>query len=73
MTRRLRFDVFGRLIIEIERAGDKWRSYIKDSGGKRRDGPFVPRAVTEADLAGYLADLYHEFARPDRPDVHRLD
>ena len=69
----IRFDVFGRLI-GVERIGGEWQAYHLEGEGKRRRAPgvIIPTFVEEDDLAQYLADLCHERARPETPDVRRL-
>ena len=65
----LRFDVFGKHLIEVVRDSNRWQSYFVGTDGKRREGPLIPRDLPEDKLLQYLADMYHESARPDRPDV----
>jgi hypothetical protein len=68
----MEFDVFGYRII-IERHGDAWVSFEPGDDGKRRACGFViPPDLPEDRLAQYLGDLFHEAARPDRPDVTRI-
>lgn len=73
MAKLLRFDVFGKQI-GAERTDRGWRTYFLDGEGKRRSANVnIPDFVTEDGLLRYLADLFHESARPHRPDVRRLD
>jgi len=68
-----RFDVFGRLV-GVEATDGGWRAYFLDGEGKRRTANLViPSFVTADGLQRYLADVFHESARPDRPDVRRLE
>lgn len=68
----IQFDVFGRRI-GVEREGDGWRLYYLESEGRRRSLDIQPPSdLPEDRLAIFLADLFHESARPDRPDVRRL-
>jgi hypothetical protein len=68
----MEFDVFGRRI-KVERRGDAWASCEPGDDGKRSASRFViPSDLPEEGLARYLADLFHESARPDRPDVKRI-
>lgn len=67
--RMLRFDAFGYLI-GIERVAGRWRAYYLGAEGKRRDaGVVIPDDLPESELARFLADLFHEAATPERPDV----
>ena len=69
----MEFEIFGRRII-VERDGAEWVAFDPGDDGKRRRARdiFIPRHITESELAQYLADLCHESASPSRPDVKRL-
>jgi len=68
----IRFDVFGR-ILAVRRHGDFWRVYSVGTDGKLgQTGIVIPEFITEDELARYLADLFHEDARPGMGDVPRL-
>jgi hypothetical protein len=69
----LRFDVFGR-VMGVERRGDHWDLYSLENPAARRLLPnvFVPGHLDEDGVGTYLADLFHESARPDRPGVRRV-
>ena len=70
--REFRFNVFGVLIAVTGSAG-AWRAFHLGADGKRRPADFiVPGDVTEADLAEYLADLFHENATPRHSSVTQL-
>lgn len=71
--KRLRFDVFGKLIVAEQRNG-QWRLF-KDS----RDGKLVPlrdvtieRDLTEDELLIYLDDLFHEMATSENSQVKQV-
>lgn len=74
MTGRSEFRVFGRRVF-VERAGGGWSVSYPGPDGKRRlaDDIVIPPAVTEAELGRYLADLCHEWATPEHPDVQRVE
>jgi hypothetical protein len=68
----IRFDVFGR-VLAVRRHGDFWRVYSVGTDGKLgQTGIVIPEFITEDELARYLADLFHEDARPGMDDVRRL-
>lgn len=70
--REFRFNVFGDLIAVTGSAG-AWRAFHLGADGKRRPADFiVPSDVQEADLAEYLADLFHENATPRNSSVTPL-
>jgi hypothetical protein len=67
-------EVFGRQVW-VEYVGGRWTAFQPNAEGKRAPvfGAPIPAFVqTEAELAQYLADLWHEEARPDRGWVRWL-
>jgi hypothetical protein len=70
----VRFDVFGRFVLLVERDGDGWRVLELGGDGKRRlfEEVVVPPHVREDEVGELLADLLHEYARPGAT-VRRLD
>ena len=67
-------EVFGRRLL-VERTPAGWRTCTPGDDGKR--GPVSltmvpPFVVTDDELLQYLADLWHEDARPDRQTVRWL-
>lgn len=70
----LRFDVYGR-VMGVLRADGAWRVVYFGADGKHREAHdvVIPPSVTTSELAGYLANLFHESASPENPDVVRLD
>ena len=73
--RELRFDVFGRRQVLVLREQGHWAAYYIGADGKRRSATdiVIPTSIPEADLAQYLADLFHECATQERPAVHKLE
>ena len=69
----LKFDVFGRQLW-IERSAGGWMAFYPGNEGKKRPVTdiVIPESLTEADLGQYLADLFHEHASRQHPDVKRL-
>ena len=64
-------EVFGRRLL-VERTTAGWQTYIPGDDGKRRLAPgvMIPAfIVTDDELLQYLADLWHESARPDQRAV----
>ena len=67
--REFRFNVFGRLIAVVgsERG---WAVFHLGPDGKRRPAEVaIPRSVPDAELAEYLADIFHEAATPRNDEV----
>jgi len=67
------FNVFGRLL-GVKRIGDEWRLF-RVTLPERKYAPshdiVLPADLREEEIAGYLGDIYHEAATPQRPDVFR--
>lgn len=69
-----RFDVYGRMIVEVVREGDAWAAYEVGRDGKRRrlvDVP-LPADLDERDLVRHLEDVFHEHGAPGR-ELRRID
>jgi hypothetical protein len=62
----MRFDVFGKFVLLVERDGDGWRVLELGGDGKRRifEELVVPPHVREDEVGELLADLLREHARP---------
>jgi hypothetical protein len=69
---RLTFEVFGRRVI-VEATPDGWAAFYRDNDGNRRPADFViPPELGSDGIAGYLDDLFHEWASEDHPSVRVL-
>jgi hypothetical protein len=62
----LRFDVYGRYTLLVERHEGNWRVLQAGADGKRglRDDLVIPSTLPADEIASYLDDLLHEAARP---------
>ncbi len=62
----LRFNVYGRFLIELRREGGVWMAYRVDGEGRRRrdNSTVLPPDLPEWKIASYLDDIFHEWARP---------
>ena len=61
----MRFDVYGRFVLEVVRVGRRWEAYRVGDGTRRLERDIViPDDVDAAQLPIYLDDLLHELARP---------
>jgi hypothetical protein len=70
--REHRFDVFGSRIA-IRATAHGWEAFALGNDGKRGPAGFVAPAFVAADeLQQYLADLFHESAKPWNDQVTRL-
>lgn len=72
MPDRLKFDVFGRVIV-AEQTGGQWLLFVVGAEGKRRPVQVVvPDGVAADEIGQFLDDIFHEMATPARPTVVRL-
>ena len=62
----MRIKVYGRNL-EIVRSDDKWTVFLLGPEGKKRAARdiLIPSRLKENQVACYLEDLLHEWARPD--------
>jgi hypothetical protein len=74
MTAAMKFDVFGT-IVEVSRREDCWTAFYLGQEGKKRPAEdiVIPANVSEGDIRRYLADVRHEYATAERPEVIQLD
>ncbi len=63
----MKFDIYGRYELDVERVQGKWIIF-RSGGGKRRQelDIIIPSDISEAAVLAYLEDLLHEYARPGR-------
>lgn len=69
----MRLDVFGREV-EVVRRLDEWQVFYPGNEGKKRPALdiFVPAELLEQEILQYIADLCHEWATPQHPEVRIL-
>lgn len=69
----MKFDVYGRFTLEVQRENDQWRVY-RLSPGKRvpEPGIVLPSNLDSSEIGQALDDLFHELARPGQT-VTRID
>ena len=68
------YDVFGRHI-GVQREDERWQVFRVDLGGRRffrQYGVIIPDDLTEAEIPGWLDDIYHEAATDKHPNVTRI-
>lgn len=71
---RLRFDVFGRIMV-VDRREDEWLLFNVSPQGllTRNTDVAIPAELIESELAGFLDDMYHESSSIEKPVVIKLD
>jgi hypothetical protein len=69
-----KFNVYGRWMV-VEETAQGWAAFYVGDEGKRRPATdiVIPESLFAAELAPYLADLCHEWATEQHPDVRRLN
>jgi hypothetical protein len=74
ISKPIKLDVFGKQVLAI-RTENNWRLYYVSGDGKRRVAAdlFVPPFVKGMEVERYLADICHEWATEDHPEVLRLE
>ena len=61
----LRFDVYGRFVLQVERRQGQWIVHRAGNGLRRRERDLIiPAELDAADIASFLDDVYHELAGP---------
>ncbi len=57
--------------MEVVRQEGEWLTFYCGNNGKRRRAHdiVVPASLSEAEVVGYIADLFHEWATPSSTDV----
>ncbi len=69
----MRFDVYGRFTLEVEREADQWRVFRLVPGKKVPEpGIVLPSFLDESAIAQAIDDLFHEMSKPGEC-VRRLD
>ena len=70
----MRFDIFGKKQLEVVRRSGRWVAfYVGNNGLKRMATDIcIPDALSESELEGYIADVFHEWATPECGEVIRL-
>ncbi|MEN0584821.1 MULTISPECIES: DUF7661 family protein [Kosakonia] len=69
------YNVFGRYI-GVKRVADGWHVFRVDRNeGKhsRLYNIIVPSELSEAEIPGWLGDIFHEAATEQHPDVFRVE
>lgn len=71
--RLVRFRIYDRYEIDVERHEHRWVAYRRGEGTRRVAREiFIPPDVREDDVATYLDDLLHEQGAPGR-SIRRID
>ncbi|MGB3431473.1 DUF7661 family protein [Achromobacter sp.] len=61
----MKFDIYGRFQLDIQRVGAAWAVYRSDAGKRVPATDLaIPPEVSADELAEYLDDIYHELSGP---------
>ncbi|SMB48196.1 conserved hypothetical protein [Serratia proteamaculans] len=69
------YNVFGRYV-GVKRVENHWlvfRADMTDRKFSRLYEIIIPDELTEAEIAGWLGDIFHEAASARHPDVTRIE
>jgi hypothetical protein len=59
----MKFNIYGRFQVEVRRENESWSIYRAEMGKRTVLNDFViPSALGPDEIAGYLDDIFHEFA-----------
>lgn len=62
-------EIYGHRLL-VEHTANGWLTHLTGDDGKRGSSMLIPAfVVTDDSLLQYLADFFHESARPDRQAV----
>lgn len=69
----IRFNVFGKKM-SVQRKNEEWLLFLESDTSLRARvyDVVIPSELDESELAGYLADIFHENASSRHPVVERL-
>jgi hypothetical protein len=69
----VKYDVYGRFVVEVIRRGGEWETYRVDEGKRLRMREVaIPPAMSMDQIPCYLDDLWHESASPGK-SIRRLE
>jgi hypothetical protein len=61
----MKFNVYGRFVIDVVREKDRWAMFEVVPGKRLRITDFaIPSSLDESQLPQFLDDIYHEMGQP---------
>ena len=68
----MKFDVYGRFRLEVQRENDSWVVYRLSSGKRVKvHNVVIPETLEAKEIATFLDDVFHELSKPGQ-SVKRL-
>jgi hypothetical protein len=69
----MKFDVYGRFIVEVIRRGEDWEVFLLEPGRRARMADVaIPSDIPIDKIPHYLEDLWHETAAPGKT-IRRME
>jgi len=60
----MKFNIYGRFQVDVRRENESWVVYRSELGKRTRmNDVVIPSNLVVQDLATYLDDIFHEFAK----------
>lgn len=60
----MKFNIYGRFQVDVHRENDTWVVYRSELGKRTLlNDVVIPQNLAAGDLATYLDDIFHEYAR----------
>lgn len=60
----MKFNIYGRFQVDVRRENDSWVVYRSELGKRTQlNDVVIPPDLVSQDLATYLDDIFHEFAK----------
>jgi hypothetical protein len=60
----MKFNIYGRFQVDVRRESDSWVAYRSELGKRTLlNDVVIPSNLTAQELATYLDDIFHEFAK----------
>jgi hypothetical protein len=61
----MKFDVYGRFRLEVQRENDSWIVYRVDLGKRAKASDvIIPNTLEPEEIATFLDDIFHELSGP---------
>jgi hypothetical protein len=62
--RTMKFNIYGRFQVDVRRENESWAVYRAELGKRMRlHDVVIPPNLAAQELAAYLDDIFHEFAK----------
>ena len=70
----MKLSIYGKKTVQVLREGETWVLYVVADGKRMRSNDIViPGHYSEDQAIVFIADMFHEAATPEFPDIKRID